>query len=199
MVTWTQCLRCAYIEDHVDMTLVSHPHLICASLVFLLTHLVWFQDQSTGAASHPYDYYDQPSKDKDCFRVKSKPGMLKGESTQPGRTDLSLNKGKFAPITVFKPKNLTFNFIKSGYRPQNRQRISLGGRSADTNKPIIHTLVMDFLDFVILFKSFSLRCRKDLKDLFEQFATSKPSIERKLSKSEFDREPPISDSGKWRK
>ncbi|KAJ8317113.1 hypothetical protein KUTeg_005017 [Tegillarca granosa] len=31
---------------------------------------------------------------------------------------------------------------------------------------------MTFLDFVDLFKSFGLRCRRDLKDLFEQFATT---------------------------
>lgn len=41
---------------------------------------------------------------------------------------------------------------------------------------ITHSTQLTFLDFVDLFKAFGLRCRKDLKDLFEQFAmTPKPN------------------------
>ena len=157
------------------------------------------QDQTAGAASHPYQYYDHNHKDKDTpGKGKSKGGTVKGDPTQANspKTDISHNKGKFAPITVFKPKNLTFNFIKSGYRPRNRRRLSLGGRSSDPNKPITHSQSLDFLDFVDLFRAFSLRCRKDLKDLFEQVAISKPSIEKKLGKSELFREPPQKDMGR---
>nr|XP_024217236.1 1-phosphatidylinositol 4,5-bisphosphate phosphodiesterase epsilon-1 [Halyomorpha halys] len=37
---------------------------------------------------------------------------------------------------------------------------------------ITHETQLDFIDFVALFRSFSLRARKDLKDLFDQFAMS---------------------------
>ncbi|XP_024084473.1 1-phosphatidylinositol 4,5-bisphosphate phosphodiesterase epsilon-1-like isoform X1 [Cimex lectularius] len=37
---------------------------------------------------------------------------------------------------------------------------------------ITHETQLDFVDFVTLFRSFSLRARKDLKDLFDQFAMS---------------------------
>ena len=100
------------------------------------------------------------------------------------------------PTTVFRPRNLTFNFIGTGYRPRSKRRLSLGGKNADPNKHITHSTVMNFLDFVDLFKSFSLRCRKDLNDLFEQFATSKPSIERKMPKHIQDIDPQPKDSGK---
>lgn len=50
--------------------------------------------------------------------------------------------------------------------------MSLGCRCADNKiNDITHSTQLAFLDFVDLFKSFSLRCRKDLKELFEHFAT----------------------------
>ncbi len=113
------------------------------------------------------------------------------------KSDITITKsGKYTPVTVFHPKNLTFNFIGSGFRPRNRRRLSLGGRSCDPNKHITHSTNMNFLDFVDLFKSFSLRSRKDLNDLFDQFATTKPSIEKKLPKSILEMEPQAKDSGK---
>ena len=56
--------------------------------------------------------------------------------------------------------------------------MSLGpGRSLPSSDnrstAITHSTQLAFLDFVDLFKAFGLRCRKDLKDLFEQFAISK--------------------------
>jgi hypothetical protein len=58
-----------------------------------------------------------------------------------------------------------------------RRRISLGVGTGDNKmSSITHSTQLTFLDFVDLFKAFGLRCRKDLKDLFEQFAmTPKPN------------------------
>ena len=70
----------------------------------------------------------------------------------------SLNKGsdvtvskttKYVPTTVFKPKNLTFNFAGSGYNLRDKRRLSLGGRNSDPNKPITHSTMMNFLDFQV--------------------------------------------------
>lgn len=41
---------------------------------------------------------------------------------------------------------------------------------------ITHETTLDFTDFVLIFRSFSLRMRKDIKDLFEQFAQSIRSL-----------------------
>uniref|UniRef100_T1IQR7 Phosphoinositide phospholipase C n=1 Tax=Strigamia maritima TaxID=126957 RepID=T1IQR7_STRMM len=46
---------------------------------------------------------------------------------------------------------------------------------------ITHATQLDFIDFLDLFRAFSLRTRKDLKDLFEQMATQ-PKIVKELSK-----------------
>lgn len=43
------------------------------------------------------------------------------------------------------------------------------------NNSITHSTRLSFFDYVDLFRSFSLRSRKDLRDLFEQFAIAKPS------------------------
>ncbi|PVD29971.1 hypothetical protein C0Q70_09232 [Pomacea canaliculata] len=59
----------------------------------------------------------------------------------------------------------------------HRRRMSLGCRSGDkSSASITHSTQLSFLDFVDLFKSFGLRCRKDLKELFEQIAVPRQSI-----------------------
>ncbi|KAK3593089.1 hypothetical protein CHS0354_038127 [Potamilus streckersoni] len=65
-------------------------------------------------------------------------------------------------------------------RYQIRHRMSLCSRSGDKTSSITHSTHLSFLDFVDLFKSFSLRCRKDLRDLFEQFAVSKPNADKQI-------------------
>ena len=114
------------------------------------------------------------------------------------KPDLTVNKtaSKFGPAMTFKPKTLTFNFVGSGYRPRDPRRLSQEIKVTDPIKPITHSSVLSFLDFVELFKSFSLRCRKDLKDLFEQFATPKPSLEKKLPKELLGNTPSSKDSGR---
>ena len=87
--------------------------------------------------------------------------------------------GKVVTSTVYNPKKLTFGFGEIGYHPKI-QRPSLLGNSVNSDKPITHGTVLEFVDFVDLYRSFSLRVRKDLKDLFEQFAVVQPAIERKM-------------------
>ncbi|XP_064631376.1 uncharacterized protein LOC135489776 isoform X2 [Lineus longissimus] len=54
------------------------------------------------------------------------------------------------------------------------RRLSLGIRKSPGNmKPITHSTQLEFLDFVDLFKSFYMRLRKDLREIFEQFAVTK--------------------------
>jgi hypothetical protein len=54
------------------------------------------------------------------------------------------------------------------------RRLSLGIRtSPGETKPITHSTQLEFLDFVDLFKSFYMRLRKDLREIFEQFAVTK--------------------------
>lgn len=101
----------------------------------------------------------------------SRPDVCLGSG---GKTDLTTvsKSGKHGPATLFRPKNLTFNFSQQGYQPRDPKRISLGANSTDLSKPITHSSILDFLDFVDLFKVFSIRMRKDLKELFEHHASS---------------------------
>ena len=121
-------------------------------------------------------------------------------ATQSKQTDFPNTSGqtlsKIGPITIFRPRNLTFNFVENGYRPRDPRRLSLGGKgNMDSSRPITHSTVLDFVDFVDLYKSFSLRCRKDMKDLFEQFATEKPAVERPMPKDLLHMLPPAKYSG----
>ena len=94
-----------------------------------------------------------------------------------GKNDLTTvsKSGKIGPATLFRPRNLTFNFTQSGYQPRDPKRLTLGASNSDLTKPITHSTILDFLDFVDLFKTFNLRTRKDLKELFEQHAVSQAS------------------------
>lgn len=91
-------------------------------------------------------------------------------------SDPNLNQNcKLSPNLGFRPRSSTFSFTNR-YR-MKRRRISLGVGTGDNKmSSITHSTQLTFLDFVDLFKAFGLRCRKDLKDLFEQFAmTPKPN------------------------
>ena len=60
--------------------------------------------------------------------------------------------------------------------------MSLGCRTGDKSASITHSTQLSFLDFVDLFKSFGLRCRKDLKDLFDQLSsTKKPHVDEAVT------------------
>ncbi|GAB6024048.1 hypothetical protein CHUAL_008768 [Chamberlinius hualienensis] len=55
---------------------------------------------------------------------------------------------------------------------------SIGGetQASTSAHSITHSSQLDFLEFLELFHSFSIRSRKDLKDLFEQMASTKRSV-----------------------
>ena len=74
----------------------------------------------------------------------------------------------------FHPSKLTFRFLETGYRPRTHRRLSMSSLKS-SDKPIMNSTVLELMDFVDLFKAFSLRCRKDLKDLFEQLAVTQPA------------------------
>ncbi|CAH1784522.1 unnamed protein product, partial [Owenia fusiformis] len=85
----------------------------------------------------------------------------------------SLYKGQ-SQSNTFRPRGFSQN-LTVAYRA--RQKFSLGSRTMDGKSLLTHSTCLDFLDFMDLFKSFSIRCRKDLKDLFEQFAVEEPRVE----------------------
>lgn len=73
--------------------------------------------------------------------------------------------------------------------------MSLGCRSGDKSGSITHSTQLSFLDFVDLFKSFGLRCRKDLKDLFDQMSsTKKPHVEEAAASADIPSQAPTSDN-----
>ena len=65
----------------------------------------------------------------------------------------------------------------------------------DSQIPITHSSKLDFLEFVELFKSFSLWFRKDIKDIFDQIATLTPAIEMKMKKLYLNKKSDIKESG----
>ena len=94
--------------------------------------------------------------------------------------DLKVQPSKFTPLPIFKPKNMTFNFLGRRFKPRDTKYLSWSAE-CDVNKPITHSSKLEFLDFVELFQSFSLWCRKDLKDIFDQIATTTPKVQKKIS------------------
>ena len=68
-------------------------------------------------------------------------------------------------------------------------------RSPTPSKTLMQPSHLDFVYFVNLFRSFCICSRKDLKDLFEQFATTTPRLERKMPKELLNEQPPSRDSG----
>ncbi|XP_021351592.1 uncharacterized protein LOC110449213 [Mizuhopecten yessoensis] len=103
---------------------------------------------------------------KSSVPCSSDPNLHQNQTTQ---------KPNGSPRLGFRPRSMTFSFTNR-YRSK-RRRMSLGMRSTDNKMtPITDSSQLTFLDFVDLFKSFSLRCRRDLKDLYEQLAlTMKPT------------------------
>ncbi|XP_060069522.1 uncharacterized protein LOC132549598 [Ylistrum balloti] len=103
------------------------------------------------------------------------------KSSVPSSSDPNLHQNQTvqkpngSPSLGFRPRSMTFSFTNR-YRSK-RRRMSLGMRTNDNKMtPITDSSQLTFLDFVDLFKSFSLRCRRDLKDLYEQLAlTMKPT------------------------
>lgn len=123
----------------------------------------------------------QKQKEKITHCQKSSPSPLRQIKPEMNRSansasDPNLNQNcKLSPNLGFRPRSSTFSFTNR-YR-MKRRRISLGVGTGDNKmSSITHSTQLTFLDFVDLFKAFGLRCRKDLKDLFEQFAmTPKPN------------------------
>lgn len=73
--------------------------------------------------------------------------------------------------------------------------MSLGCRSGDKSSSITHSTQLSFLDFVDLFKSFGLRCRKDLKELFDQVSSSKkPHVEEAPTSFDTTSQAPTNDN-----
>lgn len=128
-------------------------------------------------------------------RTPSPLRKVRAEMNKSHNSDPSLNQiSRGSPTLGFRPRSLTFSFT-SRYRSR-RRRMSLGCRSGgDKSSSITHSTQLSFLDFVDLFKSFGLRCRKDLKDLFDQMSsTKKPHVEEAAASVDIPSQAPTSDN-----
>ncbi|CAG5127270.1 unnamed protein product, partial [Candidula unifasciata] len=127
-------------------------------------------------------------------RTPSPLRKVRAEMNKSHNSDPSLNQiSRGSPTLGFRPRSLTFSFT-SRYRSR-RRRMSLGCRSCDKSSSITHSTQLSFLDFVDLFKSFGLRCRKDLKDLFDQMSsTKKPHVEEAAASVDIPSQAPTSDN-----
>ncbi|XP_041369675.1 1-phosphatidylinositol 4,5-bisphosphate phosphodiesterase epsilon-1-like [Gigantopelta aegis] len=122
-------------------------------------------------------------------RTPSPLRKVKNEMQKTATSDPMLNHiPRGSPTPGFRPRSLTFSFTNR-YRSR-RRRMSLGCRTGDNRaNSITHSSQLSFLDFVDLFKSFGLRCRKDLKDLFEQFAVTRSSCGDTVNNSRVPKPP----------
>lgn len=96
---------------------------------------------------------------RSTFRLQGKSQTFDAKSKDTVRTS-RLNK-------IFNSRHLSPNPIDSSSSSQTRW--------------LIDESYLDFAEFVELFKSFYFHCRRDLKDLFEKFASTS-TIEKSLSK-----------------
>ena len=105
-----------------------------------------------------------------CTQMRSE--IHKSHASDPNLNQIS----RSSPTPGFRPRSLTFSFTHR-YRSR-RRRMSLGARAPGekSSVSITHSTQLSFLDFMDLFKSFGLRCRKDLKELFEQIAVPRQSV-----------------------
>ncbi|XP_077501808.1 uncharacterized protein LOC144112865 isoform X2 [Amblyomma americanum] len=107
--------------------------------------------------------------------VKSPP-QLRSQECSPQRTSVSrsssscenLNRTE-GGIPIVHPTTLA-----TGYKERSCQvAASTSKASSLLSRPAItHSSQMNFLEFAELFRSFMVRCRKDLKDIFESVATN---------------------------
>ncbi|KAK7011166.1 1-phosphatidylinositol 4 5-bisphosphate phosphodiesterase epsilon-1-like isoform X1, partial [Biomphalaria glabrata] len=127
-------------------------------------------------------------------RTPSPLRKVRSEMNKSHNSDPTLNQiARGSPTLGFRPRSLTFSFT-SRYRSR-RRRMSLGCRSGDKSSSITHSTQLSFLDFVDLFKSFGLRCRKDLKELFDQVSSSKkPHVEEAPTSFDTTSQAPTNDN-----
>lgn len=90
--------------------------------------------------------------------------QLRGDLLAGSWTDLSGTKLKKTGIRKsgpFQPKNLTFNFSQQARRPVNHS-------STPILRRITPSSLLEFTDFVDLFKAFMIQMRKDIREIFRQ-------------------------------
>lgn len=79
-------------------------------------------------------------------------------------TDLNTfksRKGGTGRLSSFQPKHFTFNFMQRPRKHSNQKATPLRNRIASSS-------ILEFTDFVDLFKSFIIHTKKDIFDLFKQ-------------------------------
>jgi len=76
--------------------------------------------------------------------------------------------------TMFHPKSLTFGFQNRGLPLHDWKHFSLKYQLQESSEPITHISHFSFVDFVQLFKCFYVLIRKDVKELFDEFALNNP-------------------------
>ncbi|XP_052770885.1 1-phosphatidylinositol 4,5-bisphosphate phosphodiesterase epsilon-1-like [Mya arenaria] len=140
---------------------------------------------SKEASPKPFQQRDSSSSSLTKPRKRSPSPVSRGNRTSIGSTgttcetssdtNVILGSSKESATARSQSHPCTSTYVK---RYRTRRRSSVLGKhllGENKNNSITHSTRLSFFDFVDLFRSFSLRSRKDLRDLFDQFALTKPS------------------------
>lgn len=157
-----------------DHSLVEFRH--CCIL------LNWRQQE---ASPKPFQQRDSSSSSLSKRSKRSPSPVSRGNRTSIGSSGTTCDTNSDININMTSPKETAASrslshpcaasYVK---RYRSRRRSSVLGKhifGENKNNPITHSTRLSFFDFLDLFRSFCLRSRKDLRDLFEQFAVAKPT------------------------
>ncbi|XP_053407871.1 uncharacterized protein LOC123546334 isoform X3 [Mercenaria mercenaria] len=150
-----------------------------------------FKKKPSSSFQTPKETSPRPSQTRDnsstslSRRSKRSPSpQSRSTRASIGSNVLTCDTGSDTNVNVSSPKDgaarsqshpCTSSYIT---RYRTRRRTSVLGKhlvGENKNNSITHSTRLSFFDFLDLFRSFALRSRKDLRDLFEQFAIAKPS------------------------
>lgn len=167
--------------------------------------ILFEQDISPKGSSSSSTFSSCESTSKATYSHQQTPSPTRKSKSEPSKNFLNdpvinqIQTTNYLP--GFRSRNITYSFTEH-YHSRRRKRSLNAGRCLPSSESrsiaITHSTQLSFLDFVDLFKAFELRCRKDLKDLFEQFAITKTlaEIEETVSYDHHMYKPSTKDMGK---
>ncbi|WAR21471.1 PLCE1-like protein [Mya arenaria] len=178
-----QWLKMQYLQLYYDNERCQGPTPAEAIRVFGGRR--WTPGGPQEASPKPFQQRDSSSSSLTKPRKRSPSPVSRGNRTSIGSTgttcetssdtNVILGSSKESATARSQSHPCTSTYVK---RYRTRRRSSVLGKhllGENKNNSITHSTRLSFFDFVDLFRSFSLRSRKDLRDLFDQFALTKPS------------------------